>query len=45
MDESYVGKVKTDRGTARKLLFTAPRRKRAGRRAVPGSEGSGGSEG
>ena len=25
--------------TARNLLFTAPRRKRAGRRAVPGSEG------
>ena len=25
--------------TARKSLFTAPRRKRAGRRAVPGSEG------
>ena len=28
-----------DASSARNLLFTAPRRKRVGRRAVPGSEG------
>ena len=31
--------IDDDEVTARNLLFTAPRRKRVGRRAVPGSEG------